>query len=474
MGYIIFALLLAAVHVGLWKLFVKAGRPGWESLIPIYREFVIAKLVGRPQWWIALLLVPLVNIFVFFGLYLDFVKSFGKRRFWEYAATILAPFVILPIWGNDPSVVYLGQSASPEFRQKYPYRKSVAREWADAIVFAVVAATLIRGFLIEAYVIPSGSMEKSLLVGDFLFVSKVNYGPRVPMTPVAFPFAHHSMPITGTKAYWEGIKVGYKRLPGFQEIKRDDVVVFNYPMEADEPYNRPVDKRENYIKRAIGIPGDTLVIRDAQVIVNGSPGVNPPRMQMDYFVYTDGTALNPQRLHDMRIEWGSFPGAPYYHLFMTEEQLKEVESWPIVTKVEPRVFAADTPDPSTFPKSGLHPWNIDNMGPVIVPKKGWTVSLDSLTFPIYERAISIYEGNDVEQRTDGYYINGSKADTYTFVMDYYWMMGDNRHNSLDSREWGFVPEDHIVGKALFVWLSWDKDGSFLSKIRWNRIFMGIK
>src|SRR5690606_19691829 len=262
MGYIIFALLLAAVHVGLWKLFVKAGRPGWESLVPIYREFVIAKLVGRPQWWIALLLVPLVNIFVFFGLYLDFVKSFGKRRFWEYAATILAPFVILPIWGNDPSVEYLGQSASPEFRQKYPYRKSVAREWADAIVFAVVAATLIRGFLIEAYVIPSGSMEKSLLVGEFLFVSKVNYGPRVPMTPVAFPFAHHSMPIAGTKAYWEGIKVGYKRLPGFQEIKRDDVVVFNYPMEADEPYNRPVDKRENYIKRAIGIPGDTLVIRD--------------------------------------------------------------------------------------------------------------------------------------------------------------------------------------------------------------------
>lgn len=473
MGYIIFAILLVAVHFGLWKLFVKAGRAGWESLIPFYREFVIAKLVGRPSWWIALLLIPLVGFFIFVGLYLDFVKSFGKRRFWEYAATILTPFIILPVWGNDPSVVYLGQSATPEFKKQYPYQKSVAREWADAIVFAVVAATLIRGFLIEAYVIPSGSMEKSLLVGDFLFVSKLNYGPRVPMTPVAFPFAHHSMPLTGTKAYWEGVKVGYKRLPGFQEIKRDDVVVFNYPMEADAPYNRPVDKRENYIKRAIGIPGDTIAMQDAQVYVNGGEGINPPKKQMDYFVYTDGTALNPQRLHDMRIEWGTFPGAPYYHLFLTVEQLKEIESWPIVTKVEPRIFSADSPDGSTFPKSGLHPWNIDNMGPIIIPKKDWTVTLDSLTFPTYERAIRVYEGNDVEQRADGYYINGSKADSYTFRMDYYWMMGDNRHNSLDSREWGFVPEDHIVGKALFVWLSWDKDGSFLSKIRWNRIFMGI-
>jgi len=474
MGYIVFTILLIFVHIGLWKLFIKAGRKGWESLIPLYREFVIAKhITGHPGWWIALLLIPIVNIFIFFGLYLDLVKSFGKRRFWEYAATILVPFVVLPWWSNDPKVVYLGQSFTPEFKEKYPYKKSVAREWADAIVFAVVAATLIRSFLIEAYMIPTGSMEKSLMVGDFLFVSKLNYGPRVPMTPVAFPFAHHTMPLTGGKAYWEGIQLDYKRLPGFQQIKRNDVVVFNYPMEADPPFNRPIDKRENYIKRAVGIPGDTISLRGAVLYVNGQKGFEPPHGQLDYYVYTDGSGLNPQRLLDMRIDYDSRAREPY-RLFLTEEAYQEVKSWANVTKIVPNISHQDAREPGTFPNSQLYNWNIDNFGPVIVPQKGWTISLDSLTYPIYERAIRVYEGNELESRSDGFYLNGVKADSYTFTMDYYWMMGDNRHNSQDARTWGFVPEDHIVGKALFVWLSWDQDGTFFSKIRWNRLFMGIK
>ncbi len=474
MGYIIFAIILVLIHVGLWKLFIKAGRQGWESLIPVYREFVITRYItGHPAWWIALLLIPIVNIFIFFGIYLDLVKSFGKRRFWEYAATILVPFVVLPWWGNDPKVTYLGQSFTPEFKEKYPYKKTVAREWADAIVFAVVAATLIRGFLIEAYMIPTGSMEKSLLVGDFLFVSKLNYGPRVPMTPVAFPFAHHTMPVVGGKAYWEGIKIGYKRLPGFQEIKRNDVVVFNYPMEADAPFNRPIDKRENYIKRAVGIPGDTISLREAQLFVNGQDGFKPPQGQLDYLVYTDGTGLNPQRLLDMRIESSPYAREPYL-LFLTEERYNEVKGWANVTKIVPNISHRDQAQPGVFPNNKLYQWNIDNFGPLIVPKAGWTVPLDSLTLPLYERAIRVYEGNELESRADGVYLNGDKADSYTFKMNYYWMMGDNRHNSEDARTWGFVPEDHIVGKALFVWLSWDKDGTFFDKIRWNRIFMGIK
>lgn len=474
MGYIIFAIILVLIHVGLWKLFIKAGRQGWESLVPIYREFIIVKhITGHPSWWLALLLIPIVNIFIFLGLYLDLVKSFGRRRFWEYAATILVPFVVLPWWGNDPKVMYLGRSFSPEFKEKYPYQKSVAREWADAIVFAVVAATLIRGFLIEAYMIPTGSMEKSLLVGDFLFVSKLNYGPRVPMTPVAFPFAHHTMPLVGGKAYWEGIKIGYKRLPGFQEIKRNDVVVFNYPMEADAPFNRPIDKRENYIKRAVGIPGDTISLREARLSVNGQEGFAPPQGQMDYLVYTDGTGLNPQRLLDMRIESSPYAREPYL-LFLTEERYNEVKGWANVTKIVPNISHRDQAQPGVFPSNKLYQWNIDNFGPLIVPKAGWTITLDSLTLPIYERAIRVYEGNELESRTDGIYLNGNKTDSYTFKMSYYWMMGDNRHNSEDARTWGFVPEDHIVGKALFVWLSWDKDGTFFDKIRWNRIFMGIK
>ena len=473
MGYLIFAIILVLIHFGLWKLFIKAGRSGWESLIPVYREYIIAKVTGRPGWWIALLLIPIVNIFIFFGLYIDLVKSFGKQRFWEHAATVILPFVVLPWWGNDPKTNYLGQSATPDFKEKYPYKKSVTREWADAIVFAVVAATLIRGFLIEAYMIPTGSMEKSLLVGDFLFVSKLNYGPRVPMTPVAFPFAHHTMPLTGGKAYWEGIKLKYKRLPGFQTIERNDVVVFNFPMEADDPFNRPIDKRENYIKRAIGIPGDTISIREAQVYINGQKGFNPPNGQLDYYVYTDGTGLNPQRLLDMRIDYSLYAREPY-QLFLTDKAYEEIKSWANVTKIVPNIRHSDANEFGVFPNTPLYAWNIDNFGPIIVPKKGWTVSLDTATIPLYERVIRVYEGNELESKEDGYYLNGVKADSYTFNMDYYWMMGDNRHNSEDARTWGFVPEDHIVGKALFVWLSWDKDGTFLSKIRWNRIFMGIK
>lgn len=471
MTYIIIAILLVAIHFGLWKFFVKAGRPGWESLIPFYREFVIGRISGRPNWWVALLLVPLVNIFVFFGLYLDLVKNFGKRRFWEHAATILVPFIVFPMWGSDPKVIYLGQSATAEFKQKYPYQKTIVREWADAIVFAVIAATLIRGFLIEAYMIPTGSMEKSLLVGDFLFVSKINYGPRVPMTPVAFPFAHHTMPVVGGKAYWEGIKVGYKRLPGFQEIKRNDVVVFNFPMEADEPYNRPIDKRENYIKRAVGMPGDTLTLKEALLFVNGELGFKHPEEQMDYIVHTDASGLNPMRLLDMRIDWEG--AVPTYRLFLTDSAYRSVKAWSAVQHIVPNIEQPHQRGPRVFPNSSLYDWNIDNFGPIIIPSRGWSVTLDSLTYPLYERAIRIYEGKALESRSDGYYIDGTKTANYTFEMDYYWMMGDNRHNSEDARIWGFVPEDHIVGKALFVWLSWDKDGTFLSKVRWNRLFKGI-
>lgn len=474
MGYVILAIILVLVHYGLWLLFVKAGRAGWEALIPIYREYIVAtKIIGRPTWWILLLLIPIVNLFIFYGLYLDLVKSFGKRRFWEYAAVVLVPFIVLPLWGRDPQVVYRGAPATAEFKEKYPYKKSIGREWADAIVFAVVAATLIRGFLIEAYMIPTGSMEKSLLVGDFLFVSKLNYGPRVPMTPVAFPFAHHTMPVTGGKAYWEGIKLDYKRLPGFEEIERNDVVVFNYPMEADAPFNRPIDKRENYIKRAVGMPGDTISLNTAQIYVNGKIGYNPPQSQMDYLVYTDGTGLNPKRLLDLRIESSAFHREPYL-LYLTEEALEEVAGWSNVSRIIPNIRPEDTPEPGIFPGSELHPWNLDNFGPIIIPKQGWTVTLDSLTFPIYERAIAVYEGNQVEVGANGqYYINGQETTQYTFQMNYYWMMGDNRHNSEDARSWGFVPEDHIVGKALFVWLSLDQHGTFLDKIRWNRLFKGI-
>lgn len=466
---------LLGTHIGLWKLFIKAGRPGWESLIPFYREYIICRLTGRPMWWVVLLLIPVINLFVGIGLYIDFVKSFGRRSFLDQAGTILVPFIVFPLWGFDPKVSYWGPSATEDFRRKYPYEKSAAREWADAIVFAVVAATLIRTLLIEAYMIPTGSMERSLLIGDFLFVSKVNYGPRMPITPVAFPFAHHTMPLTGTKAYWDGLEMDYRRLPGLQKIKRNDVVVFNYPMEADAPYSRPVDKRENYIKRAIGIPGDTVSLANAQVYINNEMGINPPESQLSYEVLTDGTDINPDRIIDLRLDLIGRGNVDQYRFHLTKDMAEKIKGWSNIKSVTPLIMPPGYQQPGgVFPKDGYEDWNQDNIGPIIVPHSGWTVDLDSMTAPLYERAITVYEGNTFETKDDGYYINGTKASNYTFKMNYYWMMGDNRHNSLDSRFWGFVPEDHIVGKALFVWLSLDDQGSFLDKVRWNRIFMGIR
>ena len=353
--------------------------------------------------------------------------------------------------------------------KKKNQRKSAGREWFDAILFAVIAATLIRGLFIEAYTIPTGSMEKTLLVGDFLFVSKVNYGARMPITPVSFPFAHHTMPITGTKAYWDGIQWKYRRLPGLGDVERNDVVVFNYPMDADAPLSRPVDKRENYIKRCLAIGGDTISIINAQVFVNGKPGEVPEFGEKYYKVQSDGTEFNPQTLQDMHIE-SQRSGENEYFFNMTAADAEVVKKWTNVKSAERYIAATDL---QIFPQSPNHKWSADNFGPLIVPKEGWTVKLDSASYPVYERAITLYEGNKVERNGDSFVINGKQTSTYTFKMNYYWMMGDNRDNSLDSRYWGFVPEDHIVGKALFVWMSWDTNGTFLNKIRWSRILGGI-
>ncbi|RYY37626.1 MAG: signal peptidase I [Sphingobacteriaceae bacterium] len=351
-------------------------------------------------------------------------------------------------------------------------KKSAGREWADAIIFAVIAATLIRTLFIEAYTIPTPSMERSLLVGDFLFVSKVNYGARTPITPISFPFAHHTMPILGTKAYWDGIKLPYYRLPGLSDIKRGDVVVFNYPMEADSPYYRPVDKRENYIKRCQGAPGDTLSIVDAQVFINGKAAENPPEAQTDYIMTTsDSVAYNPDVLKELNIQDYNGDG----RLSMTKASADKLKSLSGIKSLTPVIALKGVSEPflPVFPNDPHYQWNADNYGPIIIPKKGWTVKLDSLTLPIYKRAIEVYEGNKLQITGNEITINGKKTDSYTFKMNYYWMMGDNRHNSLDSRYWGFVPEDHVVGKALFVWMSWDSEGSFFSKIRWSRLFRGV-
>ena len=385
--------------------------------------------------------------------------------------------------------------------------------WIDAIVFALVAVYFINTYLFQNYQIPTSSLEKSLLVGDFLFVSKASYGPRVPNTPLSFPLVQHTFPIIETKSYLENPQWEYKRLKGFDTVERNDIVVFNFPTgdtvavkqqnpdyytlcyyygrEAvnsrkdifGEIVYRPVDRRENYVKRCVAIAGDRMQIKDNQIYINGIKQEKFDGVQFNYYVQTDGTRLTEDLLDklnisvdDRRIEEnveiinaiGLDPKLPVYHFPLNEESYKKMQNVTGVVKIiiEPAIAGGEV-----FPLGGNKKWNRDNFGPIYIPKKGAKLAINLYNLPIYARIISAYEHNKLEVRDSVIYINDAPSKTYQFKMDYYWMMGDNRHNSADSRYWGFVPEDHIVGRPVLVWLSLDKDkGWFNGKIRWNRFF----
>lgn len=479
-----------------WKLFEKAGYKGFYSIIPYYNLFVLSKIVNCTQWWWYLLLfLPYINFFTMMLMFIDLAKSFGRFKIWEIVCAAVVPFIFFPI------VNHQGSKYSDPKVTAFP-KKTQVREWLDAIVWAVVAALIIRTFLFEAYTIPSSSMEKSLLVGDYLVVSKIGYGPRVPNTPLAFPFVHHTLPWSKTaKSYIEKPQLPYKRLPGTTEIKRNDPIVFNFPAgdTVSEVYQsnvtfyqlvryfgrdrvmndkkqfgniitRPVDKRENYVKRLIGMPGDTLQIIDGIVHINGEIGEQPNEMQHNYIVKITSNGINPKILEKYNITEGYRTAHADELIFnMTADIAEEFRKLPFVTSVERRIAAAGTEvSEDIFPNDTTYfKWNADNFGPIVIPQEGKTVKINTENIALYDRIIRAYELNDMTIKDGKIFINGNETDEYTFKMDYYWMMGDNRHNSQDSRFWGYVPVDHIVGKPVFVWLSIDKN---TGKIRYNKTF----
>lgn len=522
-GYVLLSL-------SLYKVFEKAGEEGWKALVPGLNFFVWAKLVGRSPLYALWMLVPIVNVFIYSGLAVDMVRSFKKYTFLDSLMAVVLTPVSFYLLGTKDEDQYDGPTLPKEqayaekiaaaqasgskrqlakLERDNPYKKGQAREWTEAIVFAVFAAALIRLFLIEAYVIPTSSMEGSLMVGDFLFVSKAHYGIRTPETVAMIPLLHNTIPKIGGESYLEKPSLEHKRLPAIENVEHNSPVVFNLPAgdsvyvfpdrtwsAADYKYKmmpekarkavdkgrvklvtRPMDKRDHYIKRAVGMPGDSLQIVDRQIYINGKAAENPTNMQFLYVVQFSSGNINTAKFTEWGISQedvysGGRPNA--YFIFLNNEQKEKLQA--MDPNISIKHYDHSTKAPNYNPDR-MYPhdaknfgnWTVDNFGPIWIPKKGTTIQINMQNIAMYARPIGVYEENDLSFKNGQILINGEVATEYTFKMDYYWMMGDNRHNSEDSRVWGFVPEDHIVGKPLFIWFSL-REGSLRKGINWSRIF----
>lgn len=513
-------------------LFPKAGVDAVKGLIPGINFAEWCKLIGRKPMYALWLLFPIVNLFVFVGMAIDLTRSFRRYSFADSALSFVyapAMFFIIARNENDkydgPTIpkerAYAEQLEEArksndsyklkQLEEKNPYKKSGGREWVESIVFAVFAASFIRMFLIEAYVIPTPSMEGSLNVGDFLFVSKAHYGIRTPMTVAMVPLLHNQVPIIKSESYLKKPSLPYYRLPAFEKIQAGKPIVFNWPVgdsvyitsarsytvsqvEKEPAYAqqdrelvqkiknkefvvRPLDKKDHYIKRCVAGPGDSLQIIDRQVYLNGKMIKNPRHTQFLYKIQLPpGLNVNTKKLDEWGIDVGdnAYGSMPLFNngfglLFLDDEQVEKIKSLDANVMIE---VIPKEPEPNTlFPFDPVQcaGWSVDNYGPIWIPKAGVTVTIDKNSLPFYQRIISVYENNSLEVKGDEIHINGQKSDSYTFKQDYYWAMGDNRHNSEDSRSWGYVPHDHIVGKPLFIWFS-TREGNIRNGINWDRIF----
>jgi signal peptidase I len=516
---IFFAILLVysiGIRIGTYQIFQKNGIEGWKAFVPVLCSLEWQKLIDKPSWWTWVLFIPGVNLFYWASQLTYMATAHGRHSFLDHAGAVLAAPIYWVWLGNNKNISFISPTGIKPGGK--PVVRSAVREWVDAIVFAVVAATLLRTFVFEAYTIPTPSMEKTLLVGDFLFVSKFHYGARIPNTPLAVPFVHHTIPGLNVQAYSELIKLPYIKLPAFQKVKRYDMVVFNFPAgdtvaleKQDMSYYdllriadyelkqagrtdvsaydavrqqfhikaRPVDKRENYIKRCVAVPGDKLEVKEGVLYINDSKAYEPENIYLPYNVtFKSNAAFSPENLAEYEIDdisnrFGGIPGDHHVYL-LKKETMEKLKTFDAIESVKPFSYPANQSDDviaSIFPNNfKYYHWNVDNFGPIRIPQKGEKLVLNDSTISQYERLIQVYEGNKLEKRDGKIFVNGMEAKEYTCKLDYYWMMGDNRHNSQDSRYWGFVPEDHIVGKAWFIWLSIDYTSH---NLRWSRLFTNI-
>ena len=498
---LIFILFVQIIHfLGTWKLYIKAGRKAWEAAVPIYNAIVLMKIINRSPWWTLLLFIPIVNLIMFPVIWVETLRSFGRNSNTDTFLGICTFGLYIYYINYAQEVTYINdRSLKP---------RTAAGEWISSILFAVVAATIVHTYVMQPFTIPTSSLEKTLLVGDFLFVSKFHYGARMPMTAVSFPMVHDSIPILRTKSYLDKLQLPYFRLPGFQKIKRNDIVVFSWPTDTLIDINRPakgfkvkpLDKKSNYVKRCVGIPGDELQIKDGYVYINGVQNVLPERAKLQFrykivsknsFVKTDNKGRYTSQpsafvsshfdISDIYISDIDRENKIITHIAqMTDEAYEKVKNNPNVIEVQKITVEEGVWNQSVYPQDPRFNWNTKYFGPITIPEAGTTIAISIENIPLYKRIIEVYEGSEVGINNKvvvsgtQVMLNGEQLTQYTFLQDYYWMMGDNRDNSQDARMWGLVPFNHVVGKPVFIWMSWDTNAKgIMNKIRWDRMFTTV-
>lgn len=511
---------------GSYKLFNLAGVEGWKALIPFYNIIKHLDIINRPRWWIILVFIPVINLLMIPVIWVEYIKTFNHNSKLDRILVIVTlGFYIYYISYVSNKKKYISQISFSNFERSF-----------GSIIYAIVIATIVHNYIIQPFVIPTGSLEKTLRVGDFLLVSKFHYGARIPSTIVSFPMVHDTIPIIKSRSYLKKPQLPYLRIPGFQEIKNNDIVVFNWPADTvrkffvkEKGVIKPTDKKSNYVKRAIGIPGDSLEIRDGIVYLNGKENNLPDRArplftyliksnegvsssklinlevdgfirkfiikglstdtyaeisdyilnisnngENEYLIYTTDKGIPIKLVRELRLDIREIIDKEK-ELSLTHIDAIKIKNSNQFDTIYRTIQETDNSNSIFFPNNTRFNWNNDHFGPLYIPKAGDKIDLNIKTLPLYKKIITDYEFNDLLVVEEDILINGVKENEYVFKQDYYWMMGDNRYNSEDSRVWGFVPFDHVLGRPVFIWMSIEGlfNGMENWKFRWDRVFTTI-